>query len=114
MADFTSNYPRRSRSPAKSGSAEDHGPIPEGLKRHDFALLTFEKQIIALTVEGYSTGEAARKIGIRESTLTQCLLEIFDRLHVSNLFELILFALYHQLTESQDSSASGQRILTSK
>lgn len=104
MGDIASDYSGASRAVAKRSSISNSGPFSRGEKRADFGLLRLEKQIIALAVEGYSCEEAARSTGISEPALALHLTRIYDKLHVSNQFELILFAAYHQLIDSETVS----------
>ena|ERR1035437_5826222 len=100
VSDITSDYSGASRAVAKRGYIRNDGQFSSGVKRKDFGLLGLEKQIIALTVDGYSTKETAERIGINEPAVGVQLTSIYQKLHVSNQFELILFAVYHQLIDS--------------
>jgi len=71
-------------------------PLSVASSRKDFGLIPLEKQVIALTVAGYSSEGGAKRIGISEPAFRLHLTNICDKLRVSNQFELILFALYHQ------------------
>ena len=71
-------------------------PLSVASGRKGFALIPLEKQVIAITVAGYSSEESAKRIGISEPAVRLHLTSICDKLRVSNQFELILFALYHQ------------------
>jgi DNA-binding CsgD family transcriptional regulator len=75
--------------------------------RIDFGLIRLEKQVIALTVAGYSSREAAKRMGISEPALRLHNTRICDKLRVPNQFELILFALHHQLVDTDEASPSG-------
>lgn len=68
--------------------------------RKDFGLTPFERQIIALTVAGYSSQESAKRVGISEPALKRRLSRICDKLRVANPLELILFALHRQLIDT--------------
>jgi hypothetical protein len=59
-------------------------------------------------VSGYSSEESAMKIGISEQALLQHLVDIFEKLKVSNHLELVLFAHYHNLIDAVPISPSGQ------
>jgi len=102
LGDITSDYSGASRAVGKRGFVRKEGQFSSGKKRKDFGLLRLEKQIIALTVDGYSTEETAERIGINEPALGVQLTSIYQKLHVSNQFELILFAVYHQLIDTCD------------
>jgi DNA-binding CsgD family transcriptional regulator len=66
----------------------------------DFDLTPFERQIIALTVAGYSIQESAKRVGVSEPDLERHLSKIRDKLRVSNPLELVLFALHRQLVDT--------------
>jgi len=72
----------------------------------DFGLIRLEKQVIALTVAGYSRQETAERIGISEAATGLHITRICDKLRVSNQFELVLFALHHQLADTYELSLS--------
>lgn len=73
----------------------------------DFGLTLLEKQVIALTVDGYSSKESAHRIGISGWAFGRQLIGIFGKLGVSNQCELVLFALYHQLIDRCEVSSLG-------
>ncbi len=100
MGDTASNYSGASRTAVKRRSIRTGEQVSHGKKREDFGLLRLEKRIIALTVDGYSCKEAARSIEISEPEVALYLTSIYDKLHISNRFELILFAVYHQLIDT--------------
>lgn len=68
--------------------------------RNGFGLTRLERQSIALIVSGHSREEMARGLGIGEPVLRLHIARICDKLSVSNEFELILFALYHELIDN--------------
>lgn len=85
-------------SPMEKGSTMSNRKSPlleAGVK--DFCLTASERRIIALTVAGYSRRESAEKVGISVPALKLHLSRIYEKLRVSNQFELILLALYHRL-----------------
>ena len=53
---------------------------------------------------GYSIEQSAKRIGISEPAFRLHLTSICDKLRVPNQFELILFALYHQLIDTYEIS----------
>ena len=81
------------------------GLVSGAPSRKDFGLTPMERQAISLTVSGYSSEESAIRIGISEQAFSQKLVAIFEKLNVSNCFELVLFAHYYDLI---DVSPSGQ------
>jgi DNA-binding CsgD family transcriptional regulator len=100
LADTASDYSRASRTATKRGYRRNDGLISSVARRKALGLLQLEMQIISLTVDGFSTKETAERIGINETALGVQLSSIYQKLHVSNQFELILFAVYHQLIDS--------------
>lgn len=109
MGDISSGYSGAARAVAKRDSIRNDGRFSGGVKRKDFGLLRLEKQIIALTVDGYSCGEAATTIGISEPTLALYLTSIYDKLHVSNQLERIIFTVHHQLIDTHDPTQPSFR-----
>ena len=77
-------------------------PVESG--RKNLGLTPLEKKLIALTVTGYSSEERAKRIGISSPALRLHLTSIRQKLRVSNQFEMILFALYHQLVDTNGIS----------
>jgi DNA-binding CsgD family transcriptional regulator len=104
---ITSSYTRVSGTLEKRGIDLEENPSSDDANMKDSSLIPLEKQVIALTVAGYSSEESARIIGISESALRQRLTGICNKLNVSNQFELILFALHHRLVETYDSGPSS-------
>ena len=72
--------------------------LSDGAIKNDFRLTSFEKQVIALVVAGYTSKESAQRIGVSERNLRQHLKNVSAKLGVSNQLELIFFALHHHLT----------------
>ena len=79
-------------------------PLSVASGRKGFALIPLEKQVVALTVAGYSIEQSAKRIGISEPAFRLHLTSICDKLRVPNQFELILLALYHQLMNTCELS----------
>jgi len=65
----------------------------------DHGLTPLEKQVIALVLAGYTSKESGQKIGVSEHVVRQNLRDIFAKFGVSNRFELVLFALHHDLVD---------------
>jgi len=84
----------------------NEGLLSVEVNRNDFGLIRLEKQVIALTVAGYSSQEIAKRIGISEPAARLHITRICDKLRISNEFELILFALHHQLADIDEASPS--------
>ena len=76
---------------------------------NDFGLIRLERQVIALIVAGYSSEEAAKRIGVSEPATRLHIACICDKLRVSNQFELVLFALHHQLADMEEISPTCDR-----
>ncbi len=69
-----------------------------------FELTQLEKQIIALTMAGYSLQERADVLGMGQHKLLLHILKICERLGVEGEFDLILFVLYHKLFDAGELS----------
>ena len=65
--------------------------------RKNFGLMPLERKVIALVAAGYTSKESAQRMGLTERALKHCIANILDKLRVANRFELVLFALHHQL-----------------
>ena len=85
------------------------GLLSVEINRNGFGLIRLEKQVIALIVAGYSSQEAAKRIGISEPATRLHVTCICDKLRVSNQFELVLFALHHQLVDIEEISPAYDR-----
>ena len=95
-------------------SVDSHGtrtlekefPMPNGgsfsveSSMKSFGLTPLEKEVIGLTATGYTIEERAQRIGISKPALRLHITSICEKLRVSNEFELLLFALTHQLINS--------------
>ena len=68
--------------------------------RKQFGLTPRELEVIGVILAGYSNNDIAAKFSISEKTVKHHLTNIFDKLGVSNLLELALFALHHHLVET--------------
>jgi DNA-binding CsgD family transcriptional regulator len=69
-------------------------------RRKDFGLDPLERQLIALTVAGYTNEESTQSLNISEQALRQHIENIYDKLRVSNHLELVLFAIYHHIIDA--------------
>ena len=65
--------------------------------RRCFGLLPIERKVNDLVAAGYTSKESAQWLGVSEIAFKSHLATILAKLSVANLFELLLFALYHQL-----------------
>ncbi len=88
---------------------QNDGQVSSESRSVDFGLLPLEQQIIGLTVDGYSTKETAERVGIDESALGEQLASIYRKVHVSNQFELILFAVHYRLIDVNDRIVPSSR-----
>ena len=79
----------------------------EASRKGDFGLNPLERQLIALTVAGYTSEESTQRLGISEQALRWHLVNIYDKLKVSNHLELVLFAIYHQLIDAVQMPPPG-------
>jgi DNA-binding CsgD family transcriptional regulator len=109
VGDITADYSCGSRASIGRSLMRADGEFSTEVKRSDFRLLRLEKLIIALAVDRYSTKETAERVGIDEPALGVRLASIYRKLHVSNQFELILFAVFHQLIDASDRTTPSAR-----
>jgi DNA-binding CsgD family transcriptional regulator len=96
-----------------TNTMQNEGLFSVEVNRKDFGLIRLKKRVIALTTAGYSSKGGAKRFGISEAALRLHLTNICDKLRVSNQFELILFAFYHQLIDTYEiplNDPSGTRI----
>jgi DNA-binding NarL/FixJ family response regulator len=77
-------------------SESPHSPSICNEDKH-FTLSLDERQMIALIMAGYTKTEMARHFTRSESTIDRRTVRILDKLGVSNKFELVLFAISHQI-----------------
>ena len=79
------------------------GPFSVERIRKKFGLSQLEKQAIALILSGHSSEEIALRLGISEPTLRLHITNLYDKLGVSNEYDLLLYAVYHGLTEADQA-----------
>jgi hypothetical protein len=92
----------------KESSMPIEGQVSLGESGNDFGLTRLEKQAIAFSVAGYSHQESMEWLGISQQDLCLQLEGISRKLCVSNQFELLLFAVYHQLIEISAGPESSE------
>jgi DNA-binding NarL/FixJ family response regulator len=68
-------------------------------RRPKFCLTRRETEVIALIEGGYTNKDIAKKLALSEQVVKHHLVNIFDKLGVSNRFELVLFSIDHHLTD---------------
>jgi two-component system, NarL family, nitrate/nitrite response regulator NarL len=73
----------------------------QGLREHGGALSAREREIVALVAQGFKNKEMAERMFISEQTVKNHLHNIFDKLGVSDRLELALYAIHHNLHDSQ-------------
>jgi DNA-binding NarL/FixJ family response regulator len=76
---------------SRSSSGEQHGEEPLTSDR--------EKEIVQLVTQGYRDSEIGERLLIKEQTVNEHLHGIFDKLGVSDRFELALYAIQYHLNE---------------
>lgn len=72
----------------------------------DLGVTPLEKQVIALVLTGFTSKESGQRIGVSEHVVRHNLKDIIAKLGVSNQFELVLFALHHDLVDPAQMSPS--------
>ncbi len=86
----------------------NQGTVPAKTDGEGLDLTQLEKQILTLTMAGYSLPERAGLLGLGQHTLRLCLLKICERFKVEGEFELMLFAVYHKLLDACEISPPGE------
>jgi len=109
MNSITANDSGAAGTIKKRSSMPNGGLLYVEINRNDFGLIRLERQVIALIVAGYSSQEAAKRIGLSEPATRLHVACICDKLRVSNQFELVLFALHHQLVDVEEMSPAYDR-----
>ncbi len=72
-----------------------------------FGLTTRELQMVAFIVQGCANRDIALQCGIAEETVKRHLKNIFDKLGVSSRLELAMYAINHQLAETDLALVGG-------
>jgi DNA-binding CsgD family transcriptional regulator len=67
--------------------------VDAGEKRGD--LNPLQQRIVTLTISGYSRQEIAKRLGISVPAAKRHLSRVCDKLHLSNLLELVLYGLHY-------------------
>ncbi|HYM07721.1 MAG TPA: LuxR C-terminal-related transcriptional regulator [Terriglobales bacterium] len=62
-----------------------------------------EKKIVKLVAQGCPNSVIAKRLSVDERTVSEDLHRIFDKLGVSNRFELALYAVYRRLVNSSEA-----------
>ena len=71
-----------------------------------------EEQIVNLVTEGLNNREIARELNLKENTVKNSLLRIYDKLGVFNRVELVLYALSHSQERSPEQDRMEQQFGT--
>ncbi len=109
MNSITSDDSGGARAVEKRSTMPNAGLLSVEINWNDFGLIRLERQVIALILAGYSSEEAAKRIGVSEPATRLHIACICDKLRVSNQFELVLFALHHQLADMEEISPTCDR-----
>jgi len=91
------------------GGGAKEGDAAQGLIG---SLTVREREIVAMLCQGFKNKEIARRLAIKETTVSHHLTNIFIKLKVSDRLELVIFAFNHQLAPpprcgQSESSAGG-------
>jgi two-component system, NarL family, competent response regulator ComA len=68
-----------------------------------------EKEIVQLVVQGCRNCDIAKRLSIDELTVNEDMDRIFDKLAVSNRFELTLYAVHRQLVKQSETRLPEER-----
>lgn len=68
-------------------------------EKNDFGLKPLEKQIVSLAVAGFTSRDTSEILAISERSVQMRLIEIYEKLKVSNKLELLLFCIHSGLTD---------------
>lgn len=74
---------------------------PAPASKKNFGLTPRELEIVGTVVSGYSNRDIAQKLKVSEDTVKHHLTNIFNKTGVSSRLELALFAINHNLTDTQ-------------
>jgi two-component system nitrate/nitrite response regulator NarL len=96
----TAQVIRRLTKRSPGGGALNQGSR-QGLREQGGALSVREREIVALVAQGFKNKEMAERMFISEQTVKNHLHNIFDKLGVSDRLELALYAIHHNLHDSQ-------------
>ena len=72
-------------------------PLAAGRQKKDFGLSPLERQLIALTISGWTREGSTQRLGISMQALERHLANIYDKLNVVNDLEMVLFCVSYKL-----------------
>ena len=85
----------------KSPAAASNAGARVGVREQGATLSVREREIVVLVAQGFKNKEMAERMFISEQTVKNHLHNIFDKLGVSDRLELALYAIHHNLHDSQ-------------
>lgn len=68
----------------------------------ELPMTDYDKEIVRLVAQGCRNCDIAKRLSVDELAVENELGRIFDKLAVSNRFELVLYAVHHQLMDQSD------------
>lgn len=75
-------------------------PVVNGQSRHITEQLTSrEKEVFYLLLEGFSTGEIAKCLGLASTTVSTHKIKLMEKLHVNTEAQLVLLAVANNLID---------------
>jgi DNA-binding NarL/FixJ family response regulator len=75
-----------------------------GVRIEEPLLTQREMEVVQLIAQGFQNKEIGKKLLISEQTVKNHLLNIFDKVGVSDRVELMLYAIHHRLIDKPDAS----------
>ena len=78
------------------------GSLKSGARSEKQLLTDREMEVVQLVSQGYQNKEIGKSLFISEQTVKNHLLNIFDKIGVSDRVELTLYAIHHRLIEKPD------------
>jgi DNA-binding NarL/FixJ family response regulator len=81
-------------------------------RKHMFGLTSRELEIVSALAEGETNKDIARRLSVSEETVKHHLTNIFNKVGVSQRLELVLFAIRHNLINSQPLQDPPKTLLT--
>jgi DNA-binding NarL/FixJ family response regulator len=97
----TAQVIRRLTKKAPAAAAVSNASGRLGVREQGATLSVREREIVVLVAQGFKNKEMAERMFISEQTVKNHLHNIFDKLGVSDRLELALYAIHHNLHDSQ-------------